>query len=201
MKKEQLIREYNSKKEEIKDKLNEFKKLSEPEHIYELFFCLLTPQSNAKKCWQAVEQLKNLKNFNKATLTDILKSKTRFHNNKTKYLLEAKKEWPNISLQLKKENPIEIRNWLHKNVKGLGLKESSHFLRNIGKSDNKIAILDRHILKNLSELKVINQEQIKNPDHYLEIESKFQNFSREISIPIDELDLLFWSSETNEIFK
>ena len=133
MKKEQLLKEYKLKKEDIKDRLNDFKKLSKNEHIHELFFCLLTPQSNAKKCWQAVEQLKNLKNFNKKTLTNILKSKTRFHNNKVNYILEAKKNWSNIYPHLNKENPSEIREWLHKNIKGFGLKESSHFLRNMGK--------------------------------------------------------------------
>jgi len=40
--------------------------------------------------------------------------------------------------------------WLVKNLTGLGYKEAGHFLRNIG--SGKIAILDRHILRNLHAL-------------------------------------------------
>ena len=54
-----------------------------------------------------------------------------------------------------------LRNFIAENVKGYGLKEASHFLRNIGKSDNQIAILDRHILRNLKALDIIEEEKIK----------------------------------------
>ena len=60
------------------------------------------------------------------------------------------------------DSPMELREWLVKNVKGLGYKEASHFLRNIGKSED-LAILDRHILKNLQDLKVINDIPKKLP--------------------------------------
>ena len=82
-----------------------------------------------------------------------------------------------------------------KEVNGYGLKEASHFLRNIGKSNNKIAILDRHILRNLKE------DKIKNHKHYLEVEQKFLDYASSESIPPDELDLLWWSKENGEIFK
>ncbi len=86
------------------------------------------------------------------------------------------------------------------NVKGLGYKESSHFLRNIGYKN--LAILDRHILKNLKDLRVIRYiPKSLNKNKYLEIEDKFQNFSKRINISMDELDLLFWSIETGEVFR
>lgn len=173
------------------------------DYIYELLFCLLTPQSNAKLCWQAILELKN-KNMNLLTekqITNILKSKTRFHNNKAKYIMSAIKNWGDIEKQLSNKNIPELRNWLADNVIGLGMKESSHFLRNIGKSNNKIAILDRHILKNLKNNNVIADENIKNKNHYLELEKSFINFSNKIKIKMDELDLLFWSHENGEIFK
>ena len=89
--------------------------------------------------------------------------------------------------------------YLVKNVKGLGLKEASHFLRNTGHEN--LAILDRHILKNLAKLNIIELPKTLTPKIYFEIENKFQNFSKEVNIPMDELDLLFWSMETGEIFK
>jgi len=88
-----------------------------------------------------------------------------------------------------------------KNVKGYGLKEASHFLRNIGLSNNKIAILDRHILRNLKELGLIKDAKIKSPKHYLETEQIFLAHADRMRIPADELDLHWWSQENGEIFK
>ena len=83
----------------------------------------------------------------------------------------------------------------------MGFKESSHFLRNIGASLD-YAILDRHILKNLNKLgviEVIPKNLSKNK--YLKIENKMQEFAKKINIPISHLDLLFWYNEAGEIFK
>ena len=109
--------------------------------FYELCFCLLTPQSNAKKCDKAIKLLKE-KDFLNKNLNPVkyLKTNTRFHNKKAKYLIELKESFPSIKLE---------RDYLVKNIKGIGLKEASHFLRNIGYKD--LAILDRHILKNLKK--------------------------------------------------
>jgi N-glycosylase/DNA lyase len=102
---------------------------------------------------------------------------------------------------LKKDNILELRNWLADNVKGYGLKEASHFLRNVGKSNNQIAILDRHILKNLQAHRVIQDTKIKNKKDYLEKEQKYLEFANQTGIPADELDLFWWSQENGEIFK
>ncbi len=83
----------------------------------------------------------------------------------------------------------------------MGYKESSHFLRNIGFGDD-IAILDRHILKNLVKYGVIKEIPKSLTDKkYLEIEQKMKKFSEEAEIPFSHLDLLWWSEETGEIFK
>lgn len=197
----ELFRLHNINKKKIRDRLNDFKNLDENAKFNEMLFCLLTPQSNAKKCWAAVEKLSRLRSFNQKEVSNILKEHTRFHNNKTKYILEAEKTWKIIKNELNNKDKIALRNFIAENVSGYGLKEASHFLRNIGKSDNKIAILDRHILRNLVNLDIINDDKIKNKKHYLEIEQKFLSFAEKINIPIDELDLLFWSKENGEIFK
>ena len=36
---------------------------------------------------------------------------------------------------------------------------------------------------------------------YLEIEDRMREFSRKVGIPIEELDLLFWSKQTGYVFK
>jgi len=197
----EILRIYNSKKQLIKSRLNDFKNLSAEEKFNEFLFCLLTPQSNAQKCWRAVEEISKIKNINELEIKEILKTRTRFHNNKTEYISEGYKNWNNVKSKLSEKNIPELRNWLAKNVKGYGLKEAGHFLRNIGISDNKITILDRHILRNLKKLNIIAEEKIKSPKHYLEIEQSFLKFSEQIKIPVDELDLLWWSQENGEIFK
>lgn len=190
---------YESKKEEIKQRLNEFKQ--NKDYFYELCFCLLTPQSSARGADYCIQKLKE-SNFQNKDINPvpILIQRIRFHNNKGAYLLEFKKKHNLILKNLDeiKDNK-EKRMYLVKNVKGLGLKESSHFLRNTGHEN--LAILDRHILKNLAKLNIIELPKTLTPKIYFEIESKFQNFSKEVKIPMDELDLLFWSMETGEIFK
>ncbi|MBM3232762.1 DNA lyase [Candidatus Pacearchaeota archaeon] len=199
----QLIETYRVHEQTIKNKLDEFRKLPDNLFFREFQFCLLTPQSNAHRCWEAVQEISKLKSPKIDELRNILRTRTRFHNNKAKYLMEAFKTWPKISAQLNNEDRVLLRNNLAKEVKGYGMKEAGHFLRNIGKSDNKIAILDRHILRNLKELGVISENdlRIRNSRHYHEIEEKFLGFSSKISIPIDHLDLLFWSNETGNVFK
>ena len=97
--------------------------------------------------------------------------------------------------------PIEKREWLVKHVKGLSYKEATHFLRNIGLNDG-LAILDRHILKNLKYHGVVSSiPAALTKKRYLSVEKKFQNFARETGISTDELDLLFWSREAGEILK
>ncbi len=197
----EIKRLYSLKKEAIKARLSSFRSLNEKDYFNEFLFCMLTPGSNAQKCWEAVQLLSKMKDHSKPDIADILRTKTRFHNNKAGYIINSKEAWSLIKPELENENRIELRKFIAENVKGYGLKEASHFLRNVGKSDNQIAILDRHILKNLKRAGVIRDEKIKSKKHYLEIEQAFLAFSDKINIPIDELDLLFWSQENGEIFK
>ncbi|MBE0557207.1 MAG: hypothetical protein IH628_08240 [Proteobacteria bacterium] len=91
--------------------------------------------------------------------------------------------------------------WLVKNVDGLGLKEATHFLRNIGRNGD-LAILDRHILRNLKRYGVLRSiPRSLSGREYLRIEVRFHRFARAIGIPINHLDLLFWSRETGLIRK
>ena len=90
--------------------------------------------------------------------------------------------------------------WLIHNVRGLGWKEASHFLRNIGYRN--LAILDRHILKNLKHHNVFRTTpKTLTPKKYRAIEKGFASFANAVGISMDELDLLFWSNETGEILK
>jgi len=198
---ENLAKEYKKHRKEIESRLKEFSQLKEDRYFQELLFCILTPQSNAEKCWQAVQELEKCR-LEEKQVQECLKTKTRFYKNKTKYLLEANQNWKEIkNLINSSKSPLEKRNLLASNVKGIGLKEASHFLRNIGKSKNELAILDRHILRQLEKLKIIDKNITLNKKTYLELEQKMKNFSKQVNIPLDHLDLLFWKIESGRIFK
>jgi len=177
----------------------------------ELAFCLFTPQSKAVSCWSAIESLQQQKLLMKAgadKIAPVISAKgVRFKNNKARYLVEAReKVYSSNATQLSRlmssfKTPLEARQWLVKNIKGLGLKEASHFLRNIGRGDD-IAILDRHILKNLVKLGVIKTVPATlSKKVYFEIEEKMRAFSKQTKVPMNHLDLILWFNETGKIFK
>ena len=69
---------------EIIDRLNEFQNNNTIEKISkELFFCLLTPQSKARVCWENVERLYSdgvLLNKKKEEISEELKGVIATHN-------------------------------------------------------------------------------------------------------------------------
>ncbi len=208
----ELLNLYQERQDPIQKRLEEFKQAlerTEEEVFAELCFCLLTPQSSAKTCWEAVQRLREkglLLKGSPKELEPILNT-VRFNDSKAKYIVQARTTFSNDNgLRLKTQltsfyNPFELREWLVKNVKGLGYKEASHFLRNIGLGE-EFAILDRHILRNLAQLNVIPEIPTSlTKKRYLDIEEKVRRFSKEIGIPMAHLDLLLWSKETGWIFK
>jgi N-glycosylase/DNA lyase len=200
-----LLEFYSMKKKSIRNRLKEFNDITPSEYFYELIYCLLTPQSSAVNASRTIEILKS-KDFRAVEINpeSILRKKEsyiRFHRTKSKHLLAVKENYRLIESELvKKKSGKEHRTWLVDNIKGMGWKEASHFLRNIGYRN--LAILDRHILRNLIRLGVLQiLPKSLTAEKYLEIEEKFRNFATDIDIPMDELDLLFWCMETGELLK
>ena len=204
---EEIKNIYRNTEDEIKLRLKEFRKLgeygSEKDLFTELIFCLLTPQSKAVSCWETVETLLNENLLFEGSAEEISGklNKVRFRNRKAEYIVEARKHFP-LRTKIKKFSDIyDAREWLVKNVKGMGYKEASHFLRNIGYGDD-LAILDRHILKNLKYYGVIKHIPASlTRKKYLEIERKMKEFSERINIPMSHLDLVLWYKETGRVFK
>lgn len=207
-----LYSQYESIKPKIVARLKVFKRyrsLKEEEVFAELAFCLFTPGSKAINGDRAVKELQKQKlllNGSKAKVASRLRGLVRFHNNKAGYLLDARKAFViddklRIKQVLDKDTPFSRRGWLAENIRGLGFKESSHFLRNIGKGSD-LAILDTHIIKNLMYFNIIKSAPATiTRKRYLEIEYAMKSFSDSISIPMDHLDLLFWYRQTGYIFK
>jgi N-glycosylase/DNA lyase len=202
---DELTSLFAERKRAIRKRLEEFAAVKREEYFYELAYCLLTPQSSAVNADKAIAALKSANFFVRdIDAAEILCRKQhyiRFHNTKAKRLHELKLKYDETLPALCNGTPSrELREWLVHNVKGLGWKEASHFLRNIGRLD--LAILDRHILKNLKRHGVIRSlPKTLTAKRYLSIEQKFKRFADEVGISMDELDLLFWSNETGEILK
>ena len=195
---------YNKQRKAIRERLQDFSNVPQEEYFYELCYTLCTPQSKAKNAIQVVELLKQ-RNFQNEPFnpSDILRQPEhyiRFHNQKGISLLQAQTNYHLIEKEiLSLSSAHQKREWLVRNVRGMGMKEAAHFLRNIGIFGT--AILDRHILKHLTACGVIELPSSLTKAQYLDIESRWQRFATWAKIPIDEMDLLFWSIETGEILK
>ena len=197
---------YGQRQGAIRERLEDFSRVPRSEYFYELIYCLMTPQSSAVHADSVVAVLRSQKfqeqGFDPETILRQKEHYIRFHKNKSKYLLRIRQDMDQIVNVLTiGYSGNELREWLVKNVKGLGYKEATHFLRNVGRS-NGLAILDRHILRNLKRYGAIRTiPKTLSKKEYFRIERRFREFADAVGIPIDELDLLFWSMETGEIRK
>ncbi len=210
MPREQILSRFEKKKAEVRNRLNDFKQIflsgDNKKLFAELAFCLCTPQSRAVVCDRAIKNLEKtgiLFSGNAEQVENNLVG-VRFSNNKAKWIVEAREKYlKNISKTLKSfRTSGQAREWIVKNIKGIGMKEAGHFLRNIGFTGEHLAILDRHILKHLVEEKVIPEvPKSLTPKVYLEIESKMKKFSESVGLSLYELDLFWWSEESGVILK
>ncbi|GMO22421.1 MAG: N-glycosylase/DNA lyase [Termitinemataceae bacterium] len=221
----ELYKIYNTIRSNIDKRLNEFKTLyetgSHKDIFKEMSFCTCTPQNDAKKAWDAVCHLDSdgtLLHGDAGSIAKILRDRgVRFHQNKARYIVINRNNfYPNTKKMItdilndnvscspnmaEYQTIVAARNLLEKKVTGWGLKEASHFLRNIGFGSG-ISILDRHILRQLAEYNVIKEiPQTLTKKTYWQIENMMLDFSNKEKIPLDAMDLLFWYKEKNELFK
>jgi N-glycosylase/DNA lyase len=228
---EKLREGYNNKKSKIKERLSQFQKFfNEPYSWFyrsnelmllpvetkddyrifeELTFCIFTANTSAEMGAKAVDAVRNVMiNGTADEMTRRLEGIYRFNNIRPQHIIHTRNYLKNsLDFQLKNKiksfkNKKELRDFfaLNKGIKGIGLKEASHFLRNIG--FRGYAILDKHIINSLYEFGILkNNQKPKNNKEYLEIEQKFIDFSKQIGIDMDELDLLLWSRKNGRILK
>jgi N-glycosylase/DNA lyase len=203
------------RKKEIQARLSEFREVwqhgSDQRLWEELVFCIFTAGASARMGFTAVDAVRPLlAQGGRREMTRALRKAGahRFPVERPGYIVVTRdylREHCNLELRRKLEsfsNPIERRDWLaqEKRIKGLGYKESSHFLRNIG--IRGYAILDKHVMSCLHDLQIV--ENAKPPAtraRYLEVEEKLKLVARDLKIDFDELDLVLWSMKTGEVLK
>ncbi|TAE22326.1 MAG: DNA lyase [Candidatus Kapaibacterium sp.] len=194
---------------QILSRLEDFARVPKEQYFYELCYCLCTPQSKAENA-NAVQRILQERDFQGVGFhpIEILRDARhyiRFHATKANRLLKAREQWTEIASMLDSTentglNDEAKRAWLVENVDGMSWKEASHFLRNIGYRN--LAILDRHTLKHLVLCGVFeNIPNINGKARYVAAGESFKHFALHIGIPMDELDLFFWSAEAGLILK
>jgi N-glycosylase/DNA lyase len=210
---EEVRKLYINLRDSILRRLEEFRAIweqgSDEDIFYELVFCLLTPAARAHAAWNTVCLLREkgvLLRNDFREVADLLKH-VRFRYTKAARIIEAAERFLIGNRSALREvlkgfdSGEKRREWLVREIRGLGYKEASHFLRNLGLSDG-IAILDRHILNGLAMLGVIDDVPSSlSPARYIIIEGKMQAYSQSINIPVEHLDFVLWYMKTNEIFK
>ena len=193
----------------VKQRLSEFssfKNKPSEEWFSELCFCLLTANSKAQTACNIQAEL-GAKGFLTLSHQDLVacirRNKHRFHNIKAGYIVNVR---PHIKIKeiittiAEKEGVIAAREWLVKNIKGYGYKESSHFLRNVGYFD--VSILDRHILNLMKENGIIRQRPPSlNQKNYLKFEKKFLELSKKAKMLPAELDMYMWYMKAGDVLK
>lgn len=206
-----LIQEINKLKAspvsvEISKRMREFEELhgkGNAEWFSELCFCILTAYSSAEL---GLKIQKNLKNEGFLTLSKenlcckLREEGHRFSEKRAEFIVYAR-EFSNIKEIITGfSDERAAREWLVERIKGLGYKEASHFLRNVGYKN--IAILDRHILHVMLEYGLISEiPKTLTRRKYLEIEKKLEKLAEKVNLSLGELDLYLWFMKTGKILK
>jgi N-glycosylase/DNA lyase len=175
----------------------------------ELTFCIFTAAASARMGLRSIESLRpSLMQGSIRQIQRSLRHKHRWPRSRGAYVFETR-EYLRGHCGLRVRNLLEgfadqesRRDFFAANprVRGLGYKEASHFLRNIG--FRGYAILDKHVLSRLAELGVIQDPKPPSTKRkYLELERQMKVFAARSGIDFDELDLLLWYTKTGEILK
>ena len=189
----------------IDERIKEFSEVREfgSERIFEeLCFCILTANCAAKSCIEVQKRINTgFLNYSEEDLkTKFREYGYRFPNIRAKYIIEARNHLLEINNKINSSmDEVMLREWLAKTIKGLGYKEASHFLRNIGFKN--IAIIDFHIIDILEKFGIIQKPKTLSKKKYIEIEQTLKKIGERVKLDLDELDLYLWYMETNEVLK
>jgi N-glycosylase/DNA lyase len=206
---------HNARRKEIRTRLAEFDEVwrsgSDARLWEELVFCIFTAGASARMGFRSIEAIRSLLlEGSSEAMTEALKAAGahRFPNARPGYVVVTRNYLQqHCRMRLRESllsfsDPIERRDWLarERGVKGLGYKEASHFLRNVGLRG--YAILDKHVLRCLTDLGVVDSPRPPTTrSRYLELEEKLRQFAGAAGIDFDELDLVLWSMKTGEVLK
>ncbi|MCX6666852.1 MAG: N-glycosylase/DNA lyase [Euryarchaeota archaeon] len=188
----------------IQKRIGEFKELNKKpsdELFKELCFCILTANFNAEKSIKIQKEIGEcfLDNSEEELAKKLKNLGHRYPNTRAKYISESRKCKKSLKEVIQFNDKKKLREWLVNNVKGIGYKECSHFLRNIGFDD--YAIIDFHIVDILVKHDLIKRPKTLTKTKYLEIENLLRTIGKKTDLTLAELDLYLWYLETGKILK
>ncbi len=196
-------------KKMVEDRMDEFRRvhLMDSQKWYEeLVYCLLTAYSSAlmgQRCVDALLEGSLMEGSLEDVRECLLEEGHRFANRRAEYIYDTRELAPRIKDIIQGfDDPRDAREWLVKNVKGLGWKEASHYLRNVGYFG--LAIIDRHILSNMVEHGLITEEESKKGltrKRYHAYEEILEKVARRLGLEPGELDLYLWYRKTGKVLK
>ena len=186
----------------IKQRMFEFEKTGkrgQNEIFRELCFCILTAGTSAELGIKTINHLGDvIFDGSEEETLNRLKEVYRFYNVRARFIFLARENFKKINLD---DKSVDIRDKVVENIKGIGYKEASHFLRNIGYKN--LAIIDFHIVDLLVKHNLIEKPKNKSltPKKYLEIENLLKLIAEKTNLTLGELDLYLWYEETGKILK
>lgn len=189
----------------VRQRMNEFELLgrgTEEDLFKELCFCILTANYSAERGIRIQKEIDL--GFLSLPLDELARKLRelghRYPEIRAKYIVEARKYLGKLKKVLESfDDEALLRDWLVKNVKGLGYKEASHFLRNIGFKN--VAIIDFHIIDLLVKYGIIERPRSLTRKKYMEIEDILRKIAEISGLTLAELDLYLWHMETGKILK
>ena len=180
----------------------EFRKKPFNEVFKEIVFCILTANFSASRSIKIIEGIGD-KIFDldlEELAEELRRLGHRYPRSRARYIIDAREKIEEIRKAVEEiSDEVELREWLVKNVKGLGYKEASHFLRNIGYEN--LAIIDIHILTLLRKYGLISETKRLSKREYFEIEKLLSEIAREMGLRLAELDLYLWYMSSGKILK
>ena len=196
-------------KSKVDNRLKEFKSFESKNNLTwfsELCFCILTANSKARTAIAIQSELKGkgfLENSFEEVRDVIIANKHRFHNNKANFIVEAR-QFNDIkkivSIKVSEIGEQATRDFLAENIKGIGYKEASHFMRNVGYFN--LAILDRHILNLMIENNMLDKKpKTITKKIYHELEGRLLMLCDKLNMSQAELDLYLWFMKGGDVLK
>ncbi len=163
---------------------------SEDDLYSELCFCILTANWSAHGGMRAQKLIGHgFSTLSLEELTEKLRAVGhRYPEARAKYIVENRWLLGNLKEVIAQPDP---REFIVKNVKGLGWKESSHFLRNVAFAD--YAILDKHVLRTMHQHGLIDEiPKGWTRKKYLDYEKRLRKVADVFGESLGKFDLYLW---------
>ena len=189
----------------IKERVRQFENKrtqSIEENFKDLCFCIMTANCSAEKCLEIYETIDDgfLYLSEEELSLKFRELGYRFPKKRAEYIIEARNSMDILETLLSSNLEAKLlREQLVRHFRGIGYKEGSHFLRNIGFKN--LAIIDFHVIDLLVKYNLISRPNTLTRNRYMEIEEICEKIAAELNLTLAELDFYFLYLEIKKILR